>query len=108
LNAIPNCAVSGVLGVLPNTLGALQATEVLKIILEIGTVLSGKVLVYDGLHFQTQIIDFSKNPKAVEKGFINGSQPLNKKKNKRKSNSRSFFRKMQSVGNSCYRCSGIE
>lgn len=80
LNAVPNCAESGVLGVLPNTLGVLQATEVLKIILEIGTVLSGKLLIYDALHFQTQNIDFPKNPKAIEKGFINGALLLNSKK----------------------------
>jgi molybdopterin/thiamine biosynthesis adenylyltransferase/rhodanese-related sulfurtransferase len=72
LKAVPSCVISGVLGVLPNTLGAFQATEVLKIILEIGTVLSGKLLLYDGLHFQTQLIDFQKNPKAIEVGRING------------------------------------
>lgn len=77
LNTIPNCIVSGVLGVLPNTLGHFQATEVLKMILEIGTVLSGKLLVYDGLHFQTQIIAFAKHPKAIEKGIINGLKILN-------------------------------
>ena len=82
LNTVPSCVESGVLGVLPNTLGTLQATEVLKIILEIGTVLSGKLLIYDALHFQTQIIDFAKNPKAIEKGFIIGSQLLNSKKTK--------------------------
>ena len=80
LNAVPSCAESGVLGVLPNTLGTLQATEILKMILEIGTVLSGKLLIYDALHFQTQIIDFARNPKAIEKGFINGSLLLNSKK----------------------------
>jgi molybdopterin/thiamine biosynthesis adenylyltransferase/rhodanese-related sulfurtransferase len=80
LNAVPSCTESGVLGVLPNTLGALQATEVLKIILEIGTVLSGKLLIYDALHFKTQIIDFVKNPKAIEKGFINGTLLLNSKR----------------------------
>lgn len=80
LNGVSNCVDSGVLGVLPNILGVLQATEVLKIILEIGTVLSGKLLIYDALHFQTQIIDFAKNPKAIEKGFINGSLLLNTKK----------------------------
>ncbi|WP_281226582.1 HesA/MoeB/ThiF family protein [Flavobacterium aquiphilum] len=80
LNTVPNCAVSGVLGVLPNTIGTFQATEVLKIILEIGEVLSGKLLHYDGLHFQTQLINFSKNPKAVEKSIINGSLLLNSKK----------------------------
>jgi adenylyltransferase/sulfurtransferase len=98
LNAIPNCAVSGVLGVLPNTLGALQATEVLKIILEIGTVLSGKLLVYDGLHFQTQIIDFSKNAKAVEKGFINGSQLLNRKKTNESLTPEAFLEKCNQLG----------
>jgi molybdopterin/thiamine biosynthesis adenylyltransferase/rhodanese-related sulfurtransferase len=72
LNAIPNCVTSGVLGVLPNTLGALQATEVLKIILEIGSVLSGKLLLYDALQYQTQIIDFSKNPREIENGLKNG------------------------------------
>lgn len=80
-NAIPNCVEAGVLGVLPNTLGVLQATEVLKIILEIGTVLSGKLLIYEGLQAQTQLIDFHKNPKEIEKGIINGIQLLNTKKN---------------------------
>lgn len=72
LNAVPNCVSSGVLGVLPNTLGALQATEVLKIILEIGSVLSGKLLLYDALQYQTQIIDFTKNPREIEKGIKSG------------------------------------
>ncbi|MGA9639612.1 ThiF family adenylyltransferase [Flavobacterium sp.] len=76
----PNCEVSGVLGILPNTIGTFQATEVLKVILEIGEILSGKLLIYDGLHFQTQTIAFAKNPKAIEKGFINGSSLLNRPK----------------------------
>lgn len=98
LNAVPNCAISGVLGVLPNTLGTLQATEVLKIILEIGTVLSGKLLIYDALHFQTQIIDFIKNPKAIEKGFINGSQLLNNKKTKEILSPEAFLEKHNQSG----------
>ena len=49
LKAVPNCADSGVLGILPNTIGTLQATEVLKIILGIGEILSGKLLIYDAL-----------------------------------------------------------
>lgn len=77
LITVPNCVASGVLGVLPNTLGAFQATEVLKIILEIGSVLSGKLLIYDGLHYQTQLVDFAKNPAAIEKGRINGLKILN-------------------------------
>jgi adenylyltransferase/sulfurtransferase len=79
LITVPNCVVSGVLGVLPNTLGAFQATEVFKIILEIGSVLSGKLLIYDGLYYQTQLVDFAKNPAAIEKGRINGLKLLNQK-----------------------------
>jgi adenylyltransferase/sulfurtransferase len=67
-----NCNDSGVLGVLPNTLGALQATEVLKIILEIGTVLSGKLFLYDGLEAKTQTLTFDKNPIEVQNGLLNG------------------------------------
>ena len=80
MNSIPNCVDAGVLGVLPNALGVLQATEVLKIILGIGTVLSGKLLIYEGLQAQTQLIDFQKNPKQIEKGIINGIQLLNTQK----------------------------
>jgi molybdopterin/thiamine biosynthesis adenylyltransferase/rhodanese-related sulfurtransferase len=98
LNAVPNCAVSGVLGVLPNTIGALQATEVLKIILEIGKVLSGKLLLYDGLHFQTQLIDFVKNPKAIEKGMINGLQLLNSKKQVENLSPAAFLEKCKQLG----------
>ena len=81
MNSIPNCVDAGVLGVLPNALGVLQATEVLKIILGIGTVLSGKLLIYEGLQVQTQLIDFHKNPKEIEKGKINRLQLMNLKKN---------------------------
>jgi molybdopterin/thiamine biosynthesis adenylyltransferase/rhodanese-related sulfurtransferase len=98
LNAVPNCVESGVLGVLPNTLGVFQATEVLKIILEIGVVLSGKLLIYDALHFQTQTIDFARNPKAIEKGFINGSQLLNSKKTNESLSPEAFLEKCNQLG----------
>jgi molybdopterin/thiamine biosynthesis adenylyltransferase/rhodanese-related sulfurtransferase len=98
LNAVPNCADSGVLGVLPNTIGTLQATEVLKIILGIGEILSGKLLIYDALHLQTQIISFVKNPKAVEKGFINGSLILNNKKTVENLTPEAFLEKCNQLG----------
>lgn len=84
LKTVPNCVASGVLGILPNTLGAFQATEVLKIILKIGSVLSGKLLLYDALHYQTQLVDFDKNPAAIEKGRINGLKILNQDNTKLK------------------------
>jgi adenylyltransferase/sulfurtransferase len=51
----PSCAEIGVLGVLPGLVGTLQATEALKIILELGEVLSGRLLLVDalGMRFQT-------------------------------------------------------
>jgi len=55
VEAVPNCSESGVLGVLPGVVGTLMATEVLKIILEIGSPLSDRIVAYDALatHFQT-------------------------------------------------------
>jgi len=41
-----HCEDLGVLGVLPGIIGSMQANEVLKIILEIGNILSGKLLIY--------------------------------------------------------------
>jgi len=45
----PSCAEAGVLGVLPGVIGTLQAAEALKLILGIGTPLTGQVLHYDAL-----------------------------------------------------------
>ncbi|MCL3780853.1 HesA/MoeB/ThiF family protein [Prolixibacteraceae bacterium JC049] len=47
----------GVLGVLPGIIGSMQACEVLKIILGIGEVLSGKLLVYDALSNSMNILE---------------------------------------------------
>jgi molybdopterin/thiamine biosynthesis adenylyltransferase/rhodanese-related sulfurtransferase len=45
----PNCAEAGVLGVLPGVIGLLQATEAVKLILGLGTPLSGRLLQFDAL-----------------------------------------------------------
>ena len=45
----PNCAEAGVLGVLPGTIGLLQATEAIKLVLGIGSPLVGRLLCYDAL-----------------------------------------------------------
>ncbi len=47
--SVPSCSEIGVLGVLPGIIGSMQANEVLKIILGIGDVLSGKLMMYDSL-----------------------------------------------------------
>jgi adenylyltransferase/sulfurtransferase len=63
---VPNCSEVGVLGVLPSLIGTLQATEVIKILLEIGEVLSGKILTYDLLLNRQNIISFSKSEVIVK------------------------------------------
>ena len=54
----PSCAEIGVLGVLPGLLGTMQAAEALKIILELGEVLSGRLLLVDALSMRFQTIAF--------------------------------------------------
>ena len=45
----PSCGANGVLGVLPGTMGMLQATEVVKLIVGTGDPLIGRLLLYDAL-----------------------------------------------------------
>lgn len=47
--SVPNCAQAGVFGVLAGTIGTIQATEVVKLVCEIGTPLVGHLLLYDAL-----------------------------------------------------------
>ncbi len=49
----------GVMGVLPGIIGSLQACEVIKIVLEKGEVLSGKLLVYDALEAKFEVVNIS-------------------------------------------------
>ena len=58
----PNCSEAGVLGVLPGVIGALQATEALKLLTGIGVPLIGRLLVYDGLDLSFSTIDLAKAP----------------------------------------------
>ena len=57
-----NCAEVGVIGVLPGIVGTLQANEVIKIITEIGEVLSGKLLTVDALTMEFNTFEISLNP----------------------------------------------
>jgi len=60
-DAVPNCSEIGVLGVLPGIIGSMQANEVLKIVLGIGNVLTGKLLCYNALTSQTSFLTVNKN-----------------------------------------------
>lgn len=59
---VPTCAEGGVFGVLPGTIGTLQATEALKLILDIGEPLIGKLLLYDALAGSFDFVNLKKNP----------------------------------------------
>lgn len=61
---VPSCAEGGVLGVLPGTIGTLQATEALKILLGIGEPLIGKLLLYNALDMSFEFVNLKKNPKC--------------------------------------------
>jgi molybdopterin/thiamine biosynthesis adenylyltransferase/rhodanese-related sulfurtransferase len=59
----PNCAQVGVLGVLPGIVGLLQAVEVLKLLLRLGTPLVGQVACYDALAAELSRL---RVPRALE------------------------------------------
>ena len=61
---VPSCQEAGVLGVLPGVIGALQATEVLKLILGKGKPLNGQLLIYEALTSNFRKVKIPKNPKC--------------------------------------------
>lgn len=62
VGVMPSCVEGGVLGPVVGTLGALQATEALKVLLGIGNPLAGRLLVLDALQGTTRIVSFERRP----------------------------------------------
>jgi sulfur-carrier protein adenylyltransferase/sulfurtransferase len=60
----PSCGANGVLGVLPGTMGLLQATEVIKLILEIGEPAIGRLLLYDALAATLTEVKVHRDPEC--------------------------------------------
>ncbi|HEV3231595.1 MAG TPA: molybdopterin-synthase adenylyltransferase MoeB [Candidatus Dormibacteraeota bacterium] len=60
----PNCAEAGVLGVLPGTVGVIQATEAVKLILGIGDPLVGRQLYFDALDMVFRVFKARRNPEC--------------------------------------------
>ncbi len=58
----PNCAQAGVLGVIPGIIGLFQATEVLKILLNIGQTLQGRLVHFDALSFNQRELKLGRDP----------------------------------------------
>ncbi len=61
---VPSCAEGGVFGVLPGTIGTLQATETIKILLGIGEPMIGTLLLYDALDLRFDRVKLKKNPQC--------------------------------------------
>jgi molybdopterin-synthase adenylyltransferase len=59
---VPSCSEAGVLGAVTGVAGTLQATEVLKEIMGIGTGLSGRLLLWDALEMNFRTVGFSRDP----------------------------------------------
>ncbi len=60
----PSCGANGVLGVLPGTMGLLQATEVVKLILGEGEPLIGRLLMYDALAARVTEVKVRRDPQC--------------------------------------------
>ncbi|MEO6496725.1 MAG: molybdopterin-synthase adenylyltransferase MoeB [Solirubrobacteraceae bacterium] len=60
----PSCGANGVLGVLPGTMGLLQATEVIKLITGAGDPLIGRLLMYDALDASTTELKVRRDPEC--------------------------------------------
>jgi adenylyltransferase/sulfurtransferase len=59
--AVPTCDEAGVLGVLPGLIGTLQAAEAMKVILQIGQPLIGRMLLLDVLRGTSRTVAFRRN-----------------------------------------------
>ncbi len=58
----PSCAEAGVLGVLPGIIGSIQALEAIKLILDLGDPLSGRLLAYDALEQSFRTFKVRRDP----------------------------------------------
>jgi len=58
----PSCAEGGVLGVLPGIIGSLQANETLKLILDRGETLAGRLLLFDALGTTLEEVNVRRDP----------------------------------------------
>lgn len=61
---VPSCQEAGVLGVLPGTIGLIQATETVKWLLGLGTSLVGRLLAYDALDMSFREMKLRRNPEC--------------------------------------------
>jgi len=62
--SVPSCAEGGVLGVLPGVLGAIQATEAIKLITGVGESLAGRLLLVDAARMDFRTVRLQRDPQC--------------------------------------------
>lgn len=60
--SVPTCQEAGVIGALAGVIGSMQGVEALKLLLNVGRPLTGRLLVYDGLHGEFQYVSAPRRP----------------------------------------------
>lgn len=61
---VPSCAEGGVLGVLPGIIGCIQATEILKLALDRGSSLTGRLLLFNALDMKFRELKLRRDPQC--------------------------------------------
>jgi adenylyltransferase/sulfurtransferase len=60
--SVPNCATAGVLGAVPGTVGAIQATEVVKLLVGYGKTLEERFLIYESADMTMETVPLETRP----------------------------------------------
>ena len=61
---VPSCAEAGVLGMLPGMVGTIQATEVVKVVMNVGQPLVGRLLLIDALDMEFRTVKLRRDPRC--------------------------------------------
>jgi adenylyltransferase/sulfurtransferase len=61
---VPSCQEAGILGAVAGVLGIMQATEAIKLILDIGKPLVGRIMIYEALSGSFREVKFRPNPRC--------------------------------------------
>lgn len=65
---IPTCATAGILGALVGVIGSIEALEAIKCITQVGSPLCGKLLTYDALDNDFELLDIARDPACAACG----------------------------------------
>ncbi len=60
--AVPSCQETGVVGIAPGLIGIVEATETIKLLLETGSSLLNRLLIFDGLEMSFMDVNYNQDP----------------------------------------------